>query len=131
MSGEMDWTLTWTSLANAASITDTNANTSAAVSHDGKLGTEVAIEVLYSATFDEGVKVYICREDGDGDYEVPADNGGYDSPWGFEVPGAASQTGRKIFTVPPTIPRFKVVAVNNSGGTVTYSADYRQAVAAT
>ena len=126
MSGEMDWTLTWSSLQNGTTITDTNFQTSTAVSNDEKLGTEVAVEVAYGATVDEGVKVYIPREDGDGTYEDPNAN---DKPWGFEMPSAVSGTARKSFTVPASIPRFKVVLENNTGATVTVSVDYRQASA--
>lgn len=127
MAGEFDWTLTWTSLQDGSTITDTNFQTSTAVSNDITLGTEVAVEVAYGGTVDEGVKVYVCREDGDGTYEDPSAN---DTPWGFEMPSAVSGTARKSFTVPPSIPRFQIVLENNTGATVTVSVDYRQAVAA-
>src|SRR3712207_2655634 len=83
---------------NAASVANGASATTAAISNDGKLGTEVSIEVAYGATASEGVKVYLLRDVDGTNYEAVADG-----PWGFEMPKTVSTTHRKPFTVPPDV----------------------------
>lgn len=124
MSGEPDWTLTWTAETDGQAIATGADHTTGAISNDAKLDTEVAIQVAYGATASQGVKVYVLRE-GASDYEAEADN-----PWGFEMPYSTSTTHRRTFTVPASIGRFKVLLTNDSGASVTADVDYRQSVAA-
>lgn len=124
MSGEYDWTLTWTEETSAESITDGSGYTSAAISNDAQLATEISVEITYGATASEGAKVYVLR-DGADQYEDVDDN-----PWGFEMPYSTSTAYQRTFTVPASIGRFKIYVGNDSGATVTLELDYRQSAAA-
>ena len=125
MSGESDWTLTWTATSiDADVIANAGDLTSDAISNDSKLDTEVAVQIAYGATASQGVKVYVLRE-GASAYEAEADN-----PWGFAMPYTVSTTHRRTFTVPASVGRFKILLTNDSGASVTADVDYRQSVAA-
>lgn len=120
-----DWDAAWTTggiAVDGDTVTDTNSATSDAISNDGKLATEVAVEIGYGGIVDEGAMVYVLR-DVDDNYEAVTDD-----PWGFEMPSTISVTRRKTFTVPGTISDFKVHVVNDTGASITVDIDYRQAV---
>ena len=122
-----DWTLTWTATSiDATAVANASSATSAAISNDGKLATEVAITIAYGATATTGVVVSILRDVDGTNYEVAAD-----LPWRFSLPFTVSTTHRRTITVPGDIARFKVMVSNDSGASVTADVDYRQAVVTT
>lgn len=129
MSFGQDWgTLAWTTdgTLNAASIANNASSDSGAISNDGKLDTEVSVEIAYGATASAGAVVYVLREvggSGGNDYESRDD-----LPWGFEMPRTVSTTHVRTFTVPASIGRFKIQVFNNAvGASITATVRYRQA----
>lgn len=126
MTGEFDWSGTYTALVNAQAIADTADNTSAAVSLDGKLAAKVGVTVAYGATASEGVKVYVLGLVDGTNYETEADK-----PWGFKMPATVSTTHRRVFTIPASLyDSFKILITNDSGASVTVDVDYDTATAA-
>jgi len=111
---------------NSSAIANAADATTAAISNDGKLGTEVSVEIAYGATVNEGAKVYILRDVDATNYEAEVDG-----PWGFEMPSAVSATRRRAITVPPSISSFKVLVTNDSGASVTATVRTRQVVGGT
>jgi len=126
MSGEFDWTGTYTAEVNAQSVADAGDHTSGAISNDGKLATKVGITVAYGGTANEGVKVFVLGLVDGTNYEAEADD-----PWGFEMPFSTATTHRRTFVVPAGVhDSFKILATNDSGAQITLDVDYDQATAA-
>ena len=83
--------------------------------HDGNWGTELAVEIAYGATADQGVKVHVLRAVDDAAYESAAD-----APFSFEMPATISTTHRRTFFVDGLrIGQFKLHLTNDSGAQVT------------
>lgn len=120
-----DWDATWTDTSiNSSSITDTNSSTTAAISNDQKVATEVSVDIDYGGTTDEGVFCYVLRDVNGTDFEAVDDR-----PFGFEMPFSSGNTRRRTFVVAADrVSKFKVQLVNNTGATVTASVKYRQAI---
>jgi len=118
-----NWDTSWTATSIAASsVTDTSTATTAAISNDGKSGTEVSVTCAYGGTVDQGLKVYILRDADGTNYEAVIDK-----PWGFEMPSGVSTTYRRAFAVcADRISNFKVHVTNDSGATVTVTVKTRQ-----
>jgi hypothetical protein len=121
-----DWTLTWTTTSiNASTLSSGGGEaTTAAISNDGKLDTEVSITAAY-ASGTVGANdciVYLLRDVDGTDYEVIADN-----PWGFAMAKTVSTTHRRTFTVPASVGRFKIMVRNNTGVNADVTVRYRQA----
>ncbi len=122
-----DWDAAWASTSiNASAVANAGTATTAAVSNDLKLDTEVSIEAAYGGTATEGIKVYILRDVDGTNYEAVADG-----PYGFEMPRTASTTHRRTLTVPAAISNFKVHVTNNSGASVTVTVRTRQSIGTT
>lgn len=116
---------TWTvdPLLDAAVIGTGAGADGTAVSNDGKLDTEVSVEVAYGATYTGDVVLYFARETGG------ASNGGYEDTTtaaGYAIPGAASTVRSRTFTVPASIARFRPHVDNPSGADVTVTVRTRQ-----
>lgn len=118
-----NWADTWTATSIAASsITNTGTATTAAISNDGKSGTEIGVTIAYGSTADAGVDVYVLREV-DGNYETVNDR-----PYGFQMPYAISTTKYRTFTVmADRVSKFKIYIENQTGATVTATISYKQA----
>ncbi|MFO1259061.1 MAG: hypothetical protein U1E78_11720 [Gammaproteobacteria bacterium] len=85
--------------------------------------TEVCVEVAYSGVATAGARVYIVRNVKGSD-EVETDN-----PYGFELPFSINKTYRRNVTIDALdMAEFKVLIVNASGGSITSTVSYRQAV---
>lgn len=126
MTGEYDWTGTYTPLVDAQAVADAGDHTSVAVSLDGKLAAKIGVTVAYGATVNQGVKVYVLGLVDGTNYEGEAD-----SPWGFEMPATVSTTHRRVFTIPAGLhDSFKILVTNDSGAQVTVDVDYDTATAA-
>lgn len=118
-----DWDASWTVTSiEADTITDTNSLTTAAISNDGKLMTEVSVEIIYPVSTTEGVVVYVLRDSEGTDEAV------IDAPFSFVMPHTASTTHQKVFSVPPSYSSFKIHLVNDSGQTITADVNFKQAV---
>ncbi|MAT39199.1 MAG: hypothetical protein CL946_06315 [Ectothiorhodospiraceae bacterium] len=115
------WSDSWTATSIfEASIGNGSDATSAAISNDGKIATEISVEVAYGTTATEGVKVYVLR-DGVA-YETENDK-----PFGMSLQYSTSTSYRKTFTVRgDEVSRFKILITNDSGDTVDASAYYKQ-----
>lgn len=119
-----DWDASWTTTSIDGTMTDGTSQSTAAISNDGKVATEISVDVDYDSTANEGLLCYVLRDINGTDYETAND-----SPFGFQMPYAISQTRRRTFTVAgDRVSRFKVQLQNNTGGTVTATVKYRQAV---
>lgn len=128
MAGEYDWDASWsaTSIANATTANG-SSETTASISNDGKLGTEVSVTVQYNATTaNQGVDIYILRDvDGTNNEDES------DDPYAFRMPYAVGATRRRTIFVPPSVSSFKVRVVNDSGASLQdLDVRTRQAVAA-
>lgn len=125
MTGEYNWTGTYTALIDAASVSDGSDNISSAVSLDDKLAAKVGVTVAYGATANEGVKVYVLGLVDGTNYEAEGDD-----PWGFVMPYSASTTHRRVFTIPASVhDSFQILVTNDSGANVTVDVDYDTATA--
>lgn len=119
-----DWDAAWAaSSINGSTVANAATATTAAISNDLKLDTEVSVEILYGATVNEGVKVYVLRDVDGTNYEAIADGA-----WGFEMAKTVSGTNRRTFTVPAQISNFKIIVSNNTGASVTATVRTRQAI---
>lgn len=120
-----DWDTNWTSTSiNASSVANAGSATTAAISNDNKLETEVGVSVAYGGTASEGIKVYILRDVDGSNYEDA------NTAWGFEMPKAVSTTYRRTISV-GSASNFKVLVTNNTGASVTVTVTYRQAAGIT
>jgi hypothetical protein len=119
-----NWDSSWTATSIASStVTNTSTATTAAISNDGKSGSEVSVTIAYGGTVNQGVKVYILRDIDGTNYEAVTDK-----PWGFEMPSSVSTTYRRAFAVcADRISNFKVHVTNDSGASVTATVKTRQA----
>lgn len=92
-----NWADTWTD-EYSGTLTQgaTDADTSDAISLDGKAAIAISVDADYSnhAKATGGLYVYICRDINGADYEVEADG-----PWGFEMPFTQSGTHRQTFVL--------------------------------
>lgn len=125
--GESWGTLAWAvdpALSAQAIATGAQA-AGTAVSNDGKLDTEVSIEVQYGATYAADVVLYLLRDVDGTNYE------GQETAQGYAVPGAASTTRRRTVTVPASVGRFKPFVDNPSGASVTVTVRTRQSTGVT
>lgn len=117
-----DWAADFTVQLSSVTIADAANDDTSYISHDGKWGTEVAVEVVYGNPATEGVKVYVAPNTG---AAVAADLA--DSPWGFEMPYTASTTHHRHFFVDGTaIGSFRVLLTNDSGAAVTATLGTKQ-----
>lgn len=118
-----DWDDAWSITSIEA---DTIANgatlTTAAISNDGKLMTEISVDIIYHASSTKGVVVYALR-DSDGTDEAVAD-----TPFSFVMPFAAGATKQKVFSIPPSYSKFKIHLTNDGGQTITADVNFKQAV---
>jgi hypothetical protein len=121
-----DWTLDWTTTSiNGSSLSASGGQaTTAAISNDGKLDTEVSVTAAYGAgtVGASDCIVYLLRDVDGTNYEAIADG-----PWGFSLAKTASTTHRRTFTVPASVGRFQILVRNNTGVTVTATVRFRQA----
>ncbi len=120
-----NWDTSWaTTSINASSITTGNSvTTTAAISNDGKVATEVSVEIAYGAVATAGVTVELLRDVDGTNFEATAD-----VPWGLEMPRSVSTTYRRTFTVyAEGVSSFKIRVANTSGATVTATVRTRQA----
>jgi len=126
MSGEFDWTGTYTALVDGQAVANGGSHTSGAVSNDGKLATKVGVSVAYGGTASEGVEVRLLGLIDGTNYEAEGD-----APWGFTMPFSTSTTHRRTFVVPAWVEDdFKILVTNDSGASITLDVDYDQATAA-
>lgn len=109
-----------TSIASSA-IADAATATTLTIDNDGKLVTNVAIEVAYGGVAAEGLVVRILQ-DVDGSDEDD------DSAWAFAMPYAVSATKRKTIQVPGEIAKFKIKLSNDTGAAVTATVKIKQAI---
>lgn len=114
-----------TSIA-ASSITNGSNAATGAISNDGKLDTEVSVEVAYGATASAGVIVSVERDVDGTNYEATADQ-----PFSFTMPNTVSTTHRRVFTIPGHIGTSRVRLTNPSGATVTATVRTRSAMGVT
>lgn len=121
MTGEYNWSGTYSPLVNAQAVATGADHTSAtAISLNNKLAAKVGITVAYGGTATQGVKVYVLGLVDGTNYEAEADG-----PWGFEMPYTVSATHRRQFVVPASLhDSFKILVTNDSGGSVTVDVDY-------
>ncbi len=118
-----NWEDDWSTLISAQNIANAGDLPSDEVSLDQHWSAEVSVAVTYGATATQGVKVYVLREVD----ASPTFEGEADSPWGFEMPYAASATRRRTFSVDGLSLRdFKVHLSNDSGAQVTATVKYRR-----
>ena len=123
-----NWDDSWTTIDAAIALTTggTIADTSDAISLDGKAACEVSIDVDYSdhAKATDGLHVYILRDVNGTDYEDVDD-----LPWGFEMEFTQNGTNRRVFSVDPgMISRFKVYLAwgnTTSSSVATVATSYR------
>jgi len=118
------WDANWTNTSiNSSAVTTGSTATSAAISNDVKIVTEVSVTIAYGGTATEGVKVYLLRDIDGTNYETTND-----MPWGFQMPFSTSVTRYRSFTVSgSSISKFKILVSNASGATVTASVKFKQA----
>ena len=95
-----NWEAAWNVIDAAIALTNggTVADTSAAVSLDGKAGCIVSIDTDYSdhALSGTGLQVFILADINGTAYEADGDG-----PWGFEMPFTQAGTHRRAFAVLP------------------------------
>jgi len=107
---------------NASAVANAAVATTAAITNDGKIATEISVTVVYGATATAGLIVYLLRDVDGTNYEAVADK-----PWGFEMERAVSATYRRVFAVSAgEMDNFKVHVTNNSGASVTVTVRTRQ-----
>lgn len=121
LAGWSAWTTS--TLIDGDSIADAGFQTSEEIDNDGKLATEIGVEIAYGATATEGVVVEILRDVG-GTYQFSLDN-----PYAFEMPFGVNTTYRDSLTIPADIATFKVNLRNDAGAAVTATLYYRQRAA--
>ena len=119
------WDSIWSATSIASSTVTNGSNaTTAAISNDTKVGTEISVTVAYGGTATQGVLVNVLRMVDDSPTFESATN---DAPWGFAMPFATSTTFHRTFTVPSDrISKFKVYVANSAGASVTATVNYRQ-----
>lgn len=124
MSSYVVWDAQFTLTSINASTIANNANLKTqTISSTNKEVTEVCIEVAYGGVATSGARVYIVRNVKGSD-EVETDN-----PYGFELPFSVNKTYRRNVTIDALdMAEFKVLIVNASGGSITSTVSYRQAV---
>jgi hypothetical protein len=126
-----DWDAGWAAettanLDGTGSIAANSSVAGAAVSNDLRTYTEVSVTVAYGATAADAT-VYVLRDVDGTNFEAIADK-----PFGVTIPGVASTTIRRTFTVPASVSRFKVAAFNPAANSaITVTVRYRQAVGTT
>lgn len=126
-----DWgDLSWTAdpLITGAVIATGAGQAGTAVSSSGALDTEISVEVAYGSPASADVVLYFLRETGG------SSNGGYEdinTAAGYAVPGAASSTRARTFTVPASFGRWKPFVQNPSGASVTVTVRTRQSTGVT
>lgn len=112
----------WTADTTAETISDGGSYTSGAISLDEYLGAIVSIICDYGGTADEGIKVYVAGEGGDGTYEAVADE-----PFGIQLPATVSTTHRDRLVVDArNYASFKIIVTNDSGASVDVDIYYKR-----
>lgn len=120
-----NWDTSWTTTSiSAATITNGSSSTTAAISNDNKIATEISVTVTYGGTASKGLEVYVLGDVDGTNYEAVADG-----PWGIEMKKSTSTTYRARFMVSALdYSSFKVHLVNGTGASVTaVTVRYRQA----
>ncbi|QNN24350.1 hypothetical protein HED60_19420 [Planctomycetales bacterium ZRK34] len=116
-----NWADSWT-LLSTLGISDQGSLSSAAISNDGKIASEVSVTLTYGSTATEGAKVYIIRDIDGTNYEQEQD-----LPYGFSMPYSTSTTYRRAFTVRgDEASSFKILVTNDTGDSITAVVRTRQ-----
>ncbi len=115
-----NWDAAFTTIDATTVLTQggTDADTSAVIDLDGKVGCIISIDVDYSdhVKATGGLFVYVLEDINGTDYQIEADE-----PWGFEMPFVQNGTRRKPFTVDPgQVSKFKLLLDwdNSTGSSV-------------
>lgn len=122
-----DWDSAWSSTSIDGTMADATSQTTAAISNDGKVVTEISVSVTYGGTTDQGAQVYVLRDIDGTNYETSDDK-----PFGFELPYSTSSTRNRVFTIAADrVSDFKVEVSNDTGDTISTTVLYRQAISNT
>lgn len=113
-----------TTSVNATAIAANASSTTATISNDEKLATEITVEIAYGATVTGGgAEIRVLRRIDATDFESVAD-----APQSFTMPVTASTTHRRAITVPGSISDFQIQVFNPAtNSSITATVRTRQA----